>query len=153
MKKQLDKVDIQILRCMAGDCRLSYRQIAQRVNLSTSTVSKRIKKLQESKIINSFIPLIDANALNLVMYLVGIKIRPGNSAKDVAELIKPLAYVSHIFITTGYYDLIVVSVAKNPQEIMKQLKEITSVDGIERYESFQILEVSKEAPVEALIHA
>jgi hypothetical protein len=36
---------------------------------------------------------------------------------------------------------------------MKQLKEITSVDGIERYESFQILEVSKEAPVEALIYA
>ena len=153
MKKQLDKIDVQILKCMAGDCRLSYRQIAQRLNLSTSTVSKRIKKLQENKIINSFIPLIDANALNLVMYAVGIKIKPGSSARDVAELIKPLAYVSHIFITTGSYDLIVISVAKNAQEIMKQLKEITSSEGIERYESFQILEVSKEAPVEALIYA
>ncbi len=152
MKKQLDKLDVQILRCLAGDCRLSYRQIAKKLNVSTSTVSKRIKKLQESKIINSFIPLIDANALNLVMYAIGLKVKPGSSPKEVAELIKPLAYVSHIFITAGTYDLIVVGVARDLQEMMKQIKEITSTEGLERYESLQILEVAKEAPIEALIY-
>ncbi|MGC8569193.1 MAG: Lrp/AsnC family transcriptional regulator [Nitrososphaeria archaeon] len=151
MKKQLDRIDIQILKRLAGDCRLSYRQIAQRLNLSTSTVSKRIKKLQETKIINSFIPLIDVNALNLIMYVIGIKVKPGVSPKDVADLLKSISYISHIFITTGSFDLIVVNVAKDAQDIIKQIKEITSVEGIERYESFQILEVTKEAPVEALI--
>lgn len=144
----LDQVDLKILRCMAGDCRLSFRQIAKTLNISTSTVSKRIKKLQDKGIILSFVPLVNPNYLGVTMFVMGIKARPGYNPRDIARSFALNAELTHVFVTTGSYDIIVIGVANTNDQVLEIIKRVTSAEGVERYETFQVLEVSKESPAE-----
>ncbi len=148
MQRDVDEVDLKILKCMAGDCRLSFRQIARALNVSTSTVSKRIKRLQDKGVILSFIPLVNPNYLGVTMFAVGIKARPGHNPKDIAKEFASNDMITHVFVTTGNYDVIAMGVSRTNEQMLETVKSITSNDAIERYEVFQILEVSKESPID-----
>lgn len=148
MREGIDEVDLKILKCIAGDCRLSFRQIARALNLSTSTVSKRIKRLQESGVLVSFMPIVNPRQLGVVMFAVGIKAGPGHDPRDIAKEIAKSKAVTHVFVTTGSYDLIAIGVANSPEGMLEAIRSLTSVGGVERYEALQIVEVAKESPAE-----
>lgn len=52
--KNLDKADKKILEMLIEDSRRPYREIAEQVDLSESTVRKRVIKLQEEGVIEKF---------------------------------------------------------------------------------------------------
>ncbi|MEM0146639.1 MAG: Lrp/AsnC family transcriptional regulator [Conexivisphaerales archaeon] len=145
--EELDDVDSKILKCLTGDCRLSYRKIANYLNLSTSTVSKRINRMIDSGIILSFVPLLNSSLLNINMYIIGAKVKPGFDVDELASSIGNEEYVTNVFLTVGSYDMIVVLVAKNNKDMLEKIKRITSMNGVESFESFQIVEVKKQSPV------
>ena len=51
---KLDKTDKQIIKILQGFGRESASNIAEKLNVSVPTVTERIKKLQDSKIITGF---------------------------------------------------------------------------------------------------
>jgi len=145
--EEIDEVDSKILRCLTGDCRLSYRKIANYLNLSTSTVSKRINRMIDSGIILSFVPLLNSNLLNIYMYVIGTKVKPGYDVDELAKIISKEEYVTNVFLTVGSYDMIIMIEAKDNKDMLEKMKRVTSVNGIEKFESFQIIDVKKQSPV------
>ena len=145
--EKLDETDIKILRCLSGDCRLSYRRIANYLNLSTSTVSKRINKMIENGVILSFVPLINPNLLNINMYVIGVKLKPGYNLDEVANNISKEEYVTNVLLTVGSYDLIVIMVARDKKDILEKIKNITDQSAIESFETFQVIDVKKQSPI------
>ncbi|GBL42496.1 HTH-type transcriptional regulator Ptr2 [Nitrosarchaeum sp.] len=59
----LDKTDERILKNLMVDARLSARQLALKLGISTVTVLSRIKKLEKEKIIKGYTALIDHEKL------------------------------------------------------------------------------------------
>ncbi|MCK4969340.1 MAG: AsnC family protein, partial [Thermoplasmata archaeon] len=45
MSHELDDTDLKILHLLRADSRLSYREIGKRINISTGTVSERVKHM------------------------------------------------------------------------------------------------------------
>ncbi len=67
----LDKLDRQILRSLQADGRATYEQLAEQVSLSPSAVLRRVKRLEESGVIDRYVALVkpESVGLGLTAYL------------------------------------------------------------------------------------
>ncbi|MDB5967306.1 MAG: Lrp/AsnC family transcriptional regulator [Pseudomonadota bacterium] len=67
----LDKLDRQILRSLQADGRATYDQLAEQVSLSPSAVLRRVKRLEESGVIDRYVALVKPEkvGLDLTAYL------------------------------------------------------------------------------------
>ena len=63
--KKLDEKDIEILSCLKKNSRLSASAISQKVGLSVSTVTDRIKKLETSGVIKQYTLVLDPGTVGL----------------------------------------------------------------------------------------
>lgn len=61
----LDKIDRQLLRTLQADGRATYDQLAEQVSLSPSTVLRRVKRLEESGVIDRYVALVKPENVGL----------------------------------------------------------------------------------------
>ncbi|MBW8184602.1 Lrp/AsnC family transcriptional regulator [Shewanella nanhaiensis] len=62
---QLDKIDLAILKLLQGQGKLSNQELAERVGLSASPCSRRVKAMEESGYIAGYATLLSAEHFNL----------------------------------------------------------------------------------------
>ena len=62
--EKLDKVDLQILRTLQSNARLTTKELAASVNLSSTPVFERLKRLENGGYIKKYIAVLDAEKLN-----------------------------------------------------------------------------------------
>ena len=62
----LDRLDIQILRELAADGRLSWRDLAERIGLSLTPTTRRVRRLEEEGYIRGYVAQLDEARLNRV---------------------------------------------------------------------------------------
>lgn len=83
--KNLDEKDKRILEMLIEDSRRPYREIAEEVNLSESTVRKRVIKLQKEKVIEKFtIRICREDERCIIAFLTVIP----NNESEIKELIR-----------------------------------------------------------------
>ena len=58
-------MDLRILRILQVSGRISNSELAEKVGLSTSACHKRLQRLVNDSIVNSFVGLVDPRAVNL----------------------------------------------------------------------------------------
>ena len=61
----LDKLDRHILRSLQADGRATYDQIADAVGLSPSAVLRRVRRLEETGVIDCYVALVKPEAVGL----------------------------------------------------------------------------------------
>ncbi|MES2512242.1 MAG: Lrp/AsnC family transcriptional regulator [Pseudomonadota bacterium] len=62
-----DKLDRQILRSLQADGRATYDQLAEQVSLSPSAVLRRVKRLEESGVIDRYVALVKPEKVGLAL--------------------------------------------------------------------------------------
>ncbi len=103
----MDTVDQEILRLLQRDASLTVKQIAQRVHLSTAPCWKRIRRLEESGVIQGRVAILDAKQVNTdVTVFVQIKIDKHNRAwiDQFAPAVSELPEVLEIYRMSGEVD-------------------------------------------------
>lgn len=76
---RIDGTDIEIMKLLTKDCRLSYREIALALSIVTNTVKRRIKNLISRQIIEGFLVRVNlgafgySNICNLTIKHIGNK--------------------------------------------------------------------------------
>lgn len=65
MKKELDRIDYEILALLQNNARISNKEIARKVGLAASTCLVRIRVLQTSGVITGFHAEIDPTSLGV----------------------------------------------------------------------------------------
>ena len=80
----LDKIDTLILRTLQHNARLTIKELAAEVHLSTTPVFERLKRLERQGYIKKYIAILDAQKLNqgFVVYC-NVKLRRMN--RDIAK--------------------------------------------------------------------
>lgn len=63
--EMLDKLDRQILRSLQLDGRATYEQLAGQVGLSASALLRRVKRLEESGVIDRYVALVKPESVGL----------------------------------------------------------------------------------------
>ena len=118
----LDKIDRRILSLLQSDSKQTNKQIALQLNLSTTAIYERIKKLEKEGIIKKYVALIDKDKINK-SFLIFCHIKLAQHSKEFLsnfekEILK-LDEVSECFHVSGDYDYIL----KIHVENMKSYRE------------------------------
>ena len=69
-KKELDRVDYEILHHLQNDARITNAELADRVCLSPSPCLRRVKNLEEANIIQRYTAIVDPKAVGLPISVV-----------------------------------------------------------------------------------
>ena len=80
----LDSTDLDILRYLQENARLTTKELAARVNLSTTPVFERLKRLERSGFIKKYVAVLDAEKLNLG-FVVFCSVKLKQMSRDVAR--------------------------------------------------------------------
>lgn len=71
----LDEVDKRIVDILVENARVSLKELAARVNLSSPSTSERLKRLEERGVIRAFTVDVDPHALGYTLQAI-VRIRP-----------------------------------------------------------------------------
>lgn len=71
----LDDLDRRIVEILIDDARISLKELAQRVKLSSPSASERLRRLEERGVIRAFTVDIDTQALGYQLQAI-VRIRP-----------------------------------------------------------------------------
>ena len=104
---RLDDTDIRILRELQANARITTKQLAAAVNLSTTPVFERLKRLEREGYIRKYVAILDAAKLNRgfqVFCSVKLKQMNRDIAHNFVELIRQVPQVSECYNIAGEYD-------------------------------------------------
>ena len=134
---KVDKIDQKILSELSNDSSISIPKLSEKINVNTSVVYSRIKRLVKTKLIKKF--TIDVNDKELgyaVKSLTGINMDSKQRDVVIEELFK-IPGVREISEVTGRFDILVIMFAKNlPEMHLLISEEIGKIQGIVSSESF-----------------
>jgi Lrp/AsnC family leucine-responsive transcriptional regulator len=80
----LDDVDQRMLEALAGDARMSLKELAQAAGLSSPSAAERLRRLQERGVISAFTIDVDPAALGYPLQAI-VRIRPLPGQLHVVE--------------------------------------------------------------------
>lgn len=97
----LDAVDVRILSALTADARVSVAELARLVGLSAPSAAERVRRLEESGVIEGYAASIDPRALGLAV-AAWLRVRPvpGGLAK-VADILRSLPEIVECDRVTG----------------------------------------------------
>ena len=136
----LDKIDKKILLELQKSGRESASNIAEKINVSVPTITERIKKLQDSRVIVGFQAIVDPSAVGLDVAAI-ITIISGSSQyyKEVTLAAEETPEIVKCFSTTGNGSHTLLINTKNSYTLEDLLRKIQSWPGVIRTETQIIL--------------
>ena len=142
---KLDKTDKQIVKILQGFGRESASNIAEKLNVSVPTVTERIRKLQESKIITGFQAILSPVALGLDISAI-ITVISGSSKnyKEITSEAEDAPEVVQCYSTTGRGSHKLIVSTRNSTSLEELLRRIQRWPGVTRTETQIILSSYKE---------
>lgn len=140
----MDELDVKIINSLNENARQSFRQIAKKLGVSMSTVSNRVRKLEEEGIIKGYIPVLDSQKVGLdLLVIIGVRISKGKLI-DVQNQISTYPGVFGVYDITGDWDSTVIVRFRNRRELNNFIKWVLSIEHVERTYTQIVLNVVKE---------
>ncbi len=103
----LDKTDLQILRLLQENARLTTKELAARVNRSTTPVFERLRRLENEGYIRKYVAVVDAGKLGRgFVVFCSVKLRRLNReiAAAFTRIIREIPEVTECYNISGEYD-------------------------------------------------
>lgn len=114
---KLDKIDKKIIKMLQKDSRKPFVEIAKELGVSDPTIHARVKKLQETGIIEKFTAVLSpAKVEKGVAAFIEVNIKP-NAIEEVVKGLGRLNDVLEIHETFGDCDIIVKIRAKTNEDL------------------------------------
>ena len=108
VSERLDKIDLQILRILQENARLTTKELAARVSLSSTPVFERLKRLESGGYIKRYIAVLDAGKLNqgfVVFCKVKMQRLSYEIATEFARIIRDIPEVTECYNISGRFRL------------------------------------------------
>lgn len=136
--EKLDKTDLDILRVLQNDARLTVKELAARVHLSTTPVFERIKRLEKNGYIKRYVTVLDAEKLNRG-FMVFCSVKMSRLNRDIvtnfAAVIRDIPEVTECYNISGSYDYLLKIHAPDmkyyQQFLLNVLGTIENLDSME----------------------
>ena len=134
---KVDKIDQNILSELSKDSSISIPKLAKKINVNSSVVYSRIKRLLKNKLIERFTIEINNKKLGYgVKSLTGINMDSKQRDNIIQELFK-IPGVREVSEVTGRFDILITMYAENLSDMYRIVSDnIGKIDGIIGSESF-----------------
>ncbi|MCV0370202.1 MAG: Lrp/AsnC family transcriptional regulator [Filomicrobium sp.] len=149
----LDRTDIEILRLLQNNARLSVKEVAAEVGLAPSTTHERIRKMRENDILRGAHVDVDPKSLGIgleALFMIELSKHNRGTVDKFLDEIVCVPEVRFAYLVTGRYDLVVHVVVTDMQHLKKlALDQFTNKPGVIRIETSIIFDARQrhELPV------
>lgn len=110
MKFNLDEIDVETLKLLTENAKLSHKDIGRKLNRSASAITERIKRLEEQHIIKNYAAIIDYKKVSN-LFITCALVRVNNHAAGALDVFKKnitlFDEVVECFHITGHYDFLI----------------------------------------------
>ena len=140
----MDKTDDAVLKNLVMDSRLSARQLALRLGISTVTVLSRIKKLEKEKIIKGYTARVDHEKLGYSLTAIIEIIARKDKILEVEDKLSGIENVCGVYDVTGNTDTLVIAKFRGRSELSQFVKGLALIPNVENTITHLVLSTVKE---------
>jgi len=148
----LDETDLQILRILQKNAKLTTKELAEAVHLTPTPVFERQKRLERQGYIRKYVAVLDPEKLGLGL-LVFCKVKLKQINREIADVfmhrVQRIDEVTECYNTSGDYDYLLKVRTRDMKQyqefILNKLGVIESVGAIES--TFVMSEVKRNTGI------
>ena len=147
MVQTLDETDLRILRAVQQDCRITTKDLAAMIHLSTTPTFERLRRLERMGYIQRYVAVLDANKLNRgfqVICYISMKQINRQIAADFRQEVQGWSEVSECYNVSGDSDYVMKVFVPNMSVYQQFIVEkVGSLDYVARIQSIFIMDTLK----------
>jgi Lrp/AsnC family transcriptional regulator, regulator for asnA, asnC and gidA len=149
--QRFDDLDMKILSELTKDASISIPQLSKKLNINSSVLYSRIKRLLKRELIKKFTVIINESQLGInIKAAVGINRDPKLKEPIHNELIK-IPEIRSLIEVTGRFDIILSVNTRTLEDLHKVVIErIGKIEGIQATETFVEMQRTDKEPVYSL---
>ena len=139
----LDALDEKLIGVLKENARQSSEKLAKKLNVSPTTVRRRLKKLIRTQAVR-MVALVEPSKAGLSLLTIIAFDIAHDSLDSAIQLLNDQSEVKWISTTTGRFDIMVEAAFHSTQELSDFLqKKLANLKGLKDTETFVCLEVKK----------
>ena len=147
MKTVLDETDIQLLKILQSDGRITNADLAKAVGLSAPSVLQRVRSLEAAGVIKQYVTLLDAEKLNrklTAIVHVSLALHEQQPIERFRKAVLEIPEITEVYNVTGDYDFILKVLARDMRHYESIVRDkITKIRGIHRLNTSFVLGTTK----------
>jgi DNA-binding Lrp family transcriptional regulator len=144
----LDATDLAILRELQDNARITVKELAEKVHLSTTPVHERVRRLERSGVIKQYVTLLDASKLGkglMVICYISLKQHNKNAGSTFIKAIMELDEVLECLTISGQFDFMLKVVAANMDSYYDfHVNKLGAIDNVVNVQSVFVMGVIKQ---------
>ena len=151
---QLDQIDYEILRILQKDSRVTIKEMAAQLNLSTTPIFERMRKLEKRGFIERQVAILNASLLNMKLTaFISVSIIDHSSAalETFVQQVIQFPEVLECHHVTGQSDfllkVVIEDIEKYNEFILKKISTVKNIANIESSFSLSTRKLSTELPI------
>ncbi|EBA17163.1 Transcriptional Regulator, AsnC family protein [Roseobacter sp. SK209-2-6] len=148
MNRELDRIDLRILEELESDGRLSIVELSQRVNLTNTPCSERVKRLEKAGYISGYRAILDKEKQglgHLTVVQVSLSATGGDNSLDAfnAAALK-VPEIESCLMIAGSFDYLLTIRTRDIAHFRQVLGDkINNLPNIHQTNSFTVMETVK----------
>ena len=140
----MDLIDYKILSCLKDNARENATNISAKINLSTSAVIERIKKLESLGIIEKYTTIINQNALGRDLFaFMNVGLEHPKHYENFVKKVNSNPSIADCYYVAGDFDFILKIVTKSGKGLEEILNYIKSIEGVSLTRTSVVLSENK----------
>ncbi len=140
----MDHIDYQILNCLKENSRENATNIGAKINLSTSAVIERIKKMESSGLIEKYTTMINQSVLGrkLVAFIY-VSLGHAKYHDNFVKCVNENPSIAECYYIAGDFDFILKVVTYTGSTLEEVLKFIKFINGVSMTRTSVVLSTNK----------
>ncbi|WP_106496428.1 Lrp/AsnC family transcriptional regulator [Lentibacillus sp. Marseille-P4043] len=142
MEYEIDELDQKLIQLLSVDGRMSFRKLAEELNVTEKTVRLRYKNLRDSNTLD-VVGVVNPIALGLKAgAIIQLKVHP-QTINQVIEELGEMKEIRYVTLTSGEYPLLVQINVADQEAITKTVLKITDLDQVTDINTIVQLQIYK----------
>ena len=149
----LDSVDLEILRLLQADGRMSNVALAEQVNLSPPACLRRVQRLEQAGVIDSYVMLVNQEKLGKRTNLfveISLQSQSEEALRAFEKAVAGCPNVMECYFMSGDVDYLLRVIAEDPQDYERVYRRhLSLLPGVARIKSsFALRTVSRRTSID-----
>jgi Lrp/AsnC family transcriptional regulator, leucine-responsive regulatory protein len=148
---QPDEKDIAILKLLQQNARITVKEVADAVHLSTTPVHERIKRMEVAGIIKQYATLLDHTKVNkpmMVICYVSIKEHSKTAGAKFIEMVNALPEIVECYSISGEFDFLLKVMAASMDDYYHfHVNKLSQIENMGHVQSVFVMGIIKQTHV------
>jgi Lrp/AsnC family leucine-responsive transcriptional regulator len=147
-RRELDKIDRKILRILQAEGRISFTELGERVGLSTTPCTERVRRLERDRVITGYYARLEPQLMKaglLVFVEISLSYKSGDIFEEFRRAALRLPNVLECHLVSGDFDYLIKARINEMASYRKLLgSTLLTLPHVRESKSYIVMEEVKE---------